>query len=165
MTLPKAPPSTQLMAKQNKLCPACCRSSQTIKPAAPKPSAVKNQRCQPEASAKKENAAPLLCARTRLKKLVTGSLAPSCMLPMMSSLLNWSARMMISAIASQCSMRMPPLPPRAIRRPAGTRPRRTGCSRSVRTRWGVPGRCPHPSQALRHSASSARTWPLWRRGC
>jgi hypothetical protein len=33
--------------------------------------AVKNQRCQPEASARKENAAPVLCTRTTLKKLVT----------------------------------------------------------------------------------------------
>jgi len=39
--------------------------------AAPMPMAVKNQRCQPDAEARKENAAPVLCTRTTLKKLVT----------------------------------------------------------------------------------------------
>ena len=34
------------------------------------PMPVKNQRCHPEAEAKKEKAAPLLCTRTRLKKEV-----------------------------------------------------------------------------------------------
>ena len=38
---------------------------------------LKNQRCQPEASDRNEKAAPLLWARTRLKKLVTSVLAPS----------------------------------------------------------------------------------------
>jgi|GEM_PF-5146542 len=42
-----------------------------MKPAAAMPMAVKNQRCQPEAAARNENAAPLLWARTTLKKLVT----------------------------------------------------------------------------------------------
>jgi hypothetical protein len=35
------------------------------------PIPVKNQRCQPPALARKEKAAPVLCARTMLKKLVT----------------------------------------------------------------------------------------------
>jgi hypothetical protein len=39
--------------------------------AAPMPRAVKNHRCQPEAEAKNENAAPGLCTRTMLKKDVT----------------------------------------------------------------------------------------------
>jgi hypothetical protein len=38
---------------------------------------VKNQRCQPDAPARNENAAPSLCTRTRLKKLVTVVLSPS----------------------------------------------------------------------------------------
>ena len=37
----------------------------------PRPSAVNSQRCQPPAAARKENAAPGLCTRTRLKKPVT----------------------------------------------------------------------------------------------
>src|ERR1700674_3422741 len=38
--------------------------------------AVKNQRCQPPASARKLNAAPELCIRTRLKKGVTSRTSP-----------------------------------------------------------------------------------------
>src|SRR6185312_6011138 len=38
--------------------------------------AVKNQRCQPPAPARKLNAAPVLCVRTRLKKPVTSSTSP-----------------------------------------------------------------------------------------
>ena len=45
------------------------RSIQTMNTAAATPMPVKNQRCQPEAAARKENAAPVLCARTMLKKL------------------------------------------------------------------------------------------------
>jgi hypothetical protein len=37
---------------------------------------VKNQRCQPP-PARNENAAPVLCTRTMLKKLVTVVLSPS----------------------------------------------------------------------------------------
>jgi hypothetical protein len=48
-----------------------------MNPAAAMPSAVKNQRCQPPADARKENAAPVLCTRTRLKKDVTTVLSPS----------------------------------------------------------------------------------------
>ena len=108
MTLPTAPPSTKLIAKQNNFSLALLCSSQTMTTAATVPRPVKNQRCQPDASAKNENAAPLLCARTMLKKSVTGRLSPSCMLPMMSTLVNWSASTIKSAMASQCSNRMPP---------------------------------------------------------
>ncbi|EKD99156.1 MAG: hypothetical protein ACD_23C00101G0002 [uncultured bacterium] len=41
------------------------------------PMMVKNQRCQPPALARKENAAPLLCTRTILKKEVTLVLSPN----------------------------------------------------------------------------------------
>jgi hypothetical protein len=44
--------------------------------AATNPNTVKNQRCHPEAPARNENAAPLLCTRTMLKKLVTVVLSP-----------------------------------------------------------------------------------------
>lgn len=39
--------------------------------AAAMPSPMKNQRCQPLASARNENAAPVLCTRTMLKNEVT----------------------------------------------------------------------------------------------
>jgi len=48
-----------------------------MKAAAPTPTAVKNQRCQPPAPARKEKAAPVLCTRTMLKKLVMVVLSPS----------------------------------------------------------------------------------------
>ena len=66
-----APPRMQASAKENSLCPACERSIQMMKTAAATPMAVKNQRCQPEAPARNEKAAPVLWARTTLKKLVT----------------------------------------------------------------------------------------------
>ena len=70
-TLPTAPPKIQASANANSFCSECPRSSVTIKMAAPTPMAVKNQRCQPDDWARNENAAPVLCTRTTLKKLVT----------------------------------------------------------------------------------------------
>ncbi|MCY1235041.1 hypothetical protein D9M72_476450 [compost metagenome] len=70
-TLPMAPPRMQAIANEKSFWPACDRSIQTMKIAAATPMAVKNQRCQPEWSARNEKAAPVLCARTTLKKLVT----------------------------------------------------------------------------------------------
>ena len=58
-------------AKQNSRCVGWLRSIQTMKPDATKPNTTKNQRCQPEAPARKENAAPVLCTRTTLKNGVT----------------------------------------------------------------------------------------------
>ena len=49
---------------------------------------VKNQRCQPEAVESKENAAPLLCTRTKLKNEVTVWLSPKLKLPTISNLVN-----------------------------------------------------------------------------
>ena len=66
-----APPRMQASANENSFCPLWERSIQVMKMAAAMPMAVKNQRCQPPAPARKEKAAPLLCTRTTLKKLVT----------------------------------------------------------------------------------------------
>ena len=71
MTLPTAPPRIMLKLKANSFCPGCERSSQTMNSEAATASATKNQRCQPPAPARNENAAPVLWARTMLKKLVT----------------------------------------------------------------------------------------------
>ena len=60
-----------LRLKANSLCPAWARSNQVMNTTAASASAMKNQRCQPPALARNENAAPVLCARTTLKKLVT----------------------------------------------------------------------------------------------
>ncbi len=71
-----APPRMQASANAKSFCPGCERSIQTMNTAAATPTAVKNQRCQPPAEARKENAAPVLCTRTTLKKLVTVVLSP-----------------------------------------------------------------------------------------
>ena len=49
---------------------------------------VKNQRCQPEALDNIENAAPLLCTRTRLKNEEMVWLSPKAKLPTTSNLVN-----------------------------------------------------------------------------
>ena len=53
------------------------------------------------APARNENAAPVLCTRTRLKNEVTVRLSPSSKKPMISAFVNWSSRITASAIASQ----------------------------------------------------------------
>ena len=64
-------------AKQNSFCVGYLRSCQVISTVAPTPMPTNSQRCQPPWSARKEKAAPVLCARTMLKKLVTGVLSHS----------------------------------------------------------------------------------------
>src|SRR5260221_7346903 len=53
--------------------------------------AVKNQRCQPPAPARKLNAAPALCIRTRLKNGVTSSTSPGAKAPLTQALVARSA--------------------------------------------------------------------------
>ena len=77
MTLPTAPPRMQARAKLNSRWPLCALSIHRMNSAAQTPRAVKNQRCQPPAEARNEKAAPVLCTRTMLKKLVTTVLSPS----------------------------------------------------------------------------------------
>ncbi len=48
-----------------------------MKPAAATPMPVNSHRCQPDESASSENAAPVLWARTMLKKPLTVVLSPS----------------------------------------------------------------------------------------
>jgi len=57
--------------KANSFWSGCWRNCHTMNSVAATPIPVKNQRCQPPALARKEKAAPVLCARTMLKKLVT----------------------------------------------------------------------------------------------
>ncbi|OIQ69224.1 hypothetical protein GALL_491780 [mine drainage metagenome] len=66
----------QARAKANNFCPACDLSNQMMTVAATRPMPVNSQRCQPSELARNENAAPLLCTRTTLKKLVTTVLSP-----------------------------------------------------------------------------------------
>ena len=52
------------------------------------PTPVKNQRCQPDAPARNEKAAPLLWTLTRLKNEVNGVESPSWKAPRISTLLS-----------------------------------------------------------------------------
>ena len=64
------------MAKQKNFCSGCLRSCQTMSSVAITPMPTNSQRCQPPCSARKEKAAPVLCARTMLKKPVMGVQSP-----------------------------------------------------------------------------------------
>src|SRR5512145_279619 len=86
-----APPRMHDSAKPNRRCPGWLRSIHTMNTDAPMPMAVKNQRCQPPAPARNENAAPVLCTRTTLKKDVTGTLSPHWKFARISHLVAWSA--------------------------------------------------------------------------
>src|SRR5882762_11751586 len=57
--------------------------------------------CQPGASARKLNAAPLLNTRTRLKKPVSTRRSPGAKLPSTAHLTTWSATTIAAASANQ----------------------------------------------------------------
>ena len=59
------------------LLPGWVRSMYTMNTVATTPMPVNSQRCQPDAAARKEKAAPVLCARTMLKKDVMVVESPS----------------------------------------------------------------------------------------
>jgi hypothetical protein len=63
--------------RQNIFSPGCLRSCQTMSTVANHADATNSQRCQPLPSARKEKAAPVLWARTMLKKPVMGVQSPS----------------------------------------------------------------------------------------
>ncbi len=172
MTLPSAPPMIIVTAKQNSFCVGWLRIIQTMKAEAARPRPTKNQRCQPEAPARKEKAAPVLCTRTRLKKSVTRRLSPSVKLAMTSVLVSWSSTITSAARPSHSPRPgpppapraplpstaapppdLPPLPAPAIRPPRAPRRRRRGCGCSGRRSSGAPGH----GRRRRASASSART--------
>ena len=73
--LPSAPPMMSAMPTQKKRLPPRF-SSHSMKAHAIDAIAMKSQRCQPSAPAKKLNAAPELKASTRLKNDVTGHSSP-----------------------------------------------------------------------------------------
>ena len=81
-----APPRISASAQQNRRWPPCRRSIQTMKTAATAPRPMKNQRCQPLAPARNENAAPVLWARTMLKNGVMVRQSPSSKLRAISGL-------------------------------------------------------------------------------
>ena len=72
-----APPRMLASEKQNSFCPGCLRNCQTMSSVAATPMPTNSQRCQPPAPARNEKAAPVLWARTMLKKPVIGVQSPS----------------------------------------------------------------------------------------
>jgi hypothetical protein len=61
MRLPTAPPSTRASAQANHFCsPGMRRNQKTMKTLTPIESVANSQRCQPPASRRKLNAAPVL---------------------------------------------------------------------------------------------------------
>src|SRR5260221_5551921 len=70
--------------------------------------AVKNQRCQPPAPARKLNAAPALCIRTRLKNGVTSSTSPGAKAPLTQALVARSAMTIARLTTSHRIQRAPP---------------------------------------------------------
>ena len=66
ITLPSAPPTISASASGSNFSPRGSRQSHAISAAhTTKPSAMKNPRCQPDASARMLNAAPVLCSSVK----------------------------------------------------------------------------------------------------
>src|SRR5664280_1290309 len=111
-----------------------------MKAAATAPRPMKNQRCQPEALARNEKAAPVLWAWTMSSTRLTVCVSPSAKLWLTTALVSWSIRITASAIASQGRIDADFLvamvtPPCALRR------RRTGCWCSARRSSDATDRC------------------------
>src|SRR3970282_1839465 len=98
--LPSAPPRMKASARQNSFSVSCLRSNQTINTEATTAMRLNNQSCIPPASLRKLNAAPVLCASTRLKNDVMATLSPKTKWLLIAALLNWSRRMTMAEIAN-----------------------------------------------------------------
>jgi hypothetical protein len=88
MTLPTAPPITIAIANANSFCAGLRRSRYTMNAEAASARPMKNQRCQPPASASSDQAMPVFSSRTRSKKPVTRRLSPSRKSPTTRALVN-----------------------------------------------------------------------------
>ncbi len=89
------------MEKQKNFCWGCLRSCQMMSTVAITPMPTNSQRCQPSWLARKENAAPVLWARTRLKKLVMGAQSPYSKMFRIHCLVIWSTKISSAAQISQ----------------------------------------------------------------
>src|SRR6056297_74094 len=78
-----------------------------MKATKPTASTMKNQRCQPDPSLSRENAAPSLCQRTQVNIGSTGTASPSSMVRTTQTLTNWSMAATAAPSPSHLSMRKP----------------------------------------------------------
>src|SRR5205807_6670023 len=101
MRLPSAPPRTSASPAQNIGRRGERKRSTLTKTAATREKTTNSGVCQPGASARKLNAAPLLSTRTRLKKSLSARRSPGAKLPSTAHLATWSATTTAAAIANQ----------------------------------------------------------------
>src|ERR1700704_2020111 len=101
MTLPSAPPRISASPAQNAGRPGERKSSTLTMTAATREKTTNSGVCQPGASARKLNAAPLLNTRTRLKKPVSTRRSPGAKLASTANLATWSATTITAASANQ----------------------------------------------------------------
>src|SRR3989454_766219 len=101
MTLPSAPPRISASPPQNIGCGGERKSSTLTMTTATREKATNSGVCQPGASARKLNAAPLLNTRTRSKKPLSARRSPGAKLPSEAHLAAWSATTTAPAAANQ----------------------------------------------------------------
>src|SRR5438105_2330392 len=101
MTLPSAPPRISASPAQDIARAGERKRSALTMTAATREKTTSSGVCQPGASARKLNAAPLLSTRTRLKKPVSTRRSPGAKLPSTAHLASWSATTIAAAIANQ----------------------------------------------------------------
>src|SRR2546426_5807623 len=101
MRLPSAPPRISASPPQNIGCGGERKSSTLTMTAAAREKTTSSGVCQPGASARKLNAAPLLNTRTRLKKPVSTRRSPGAKPPSTAALAAWSATTIAAASANQ----------------------------------------------------------------
>src|SRR5213592_1582645 len=101
MRLPSAPPRISASPPQNIGCGGERKSSTLTMTAATREKATNSGVCQPGASARKLNAAPLLNTRTRSKKPLSARRSPGAKLPSTAHLAAWSATTIAAAVANQ----------------------------------------------------------------
>src|SRR5688572_2799814 len=105
MTLPSAPPTTSARPAQNRRLPGLRTISVPHTSAATRAKTMKSGVCQPCASARKLNAAPLLQTSTRLKKPVSSTRGSRpAKKPSTAHLASWSAAMIAADSANHLYM-------------------------------------------------------------
>src|SRR5688572_18987771 len=103
ITLPSAPPRIEASPAQNIRRPGERTSSTETMSAAPRAKAISSGVCQPGASARMLNAAPLLNTSTRLRNSVSSRRSPGAKRASASHLLSWSTMTMAAEAANQGS--------------------------------------------------------------
>src|SRR5882672_6901386 len=153
--LPSAPPSTKVSPAEKRRSLECLARRNTMAAVAAAAIPMNSALCQPPASARKLNAAPRLCASTRLKNGAISRTSPKRRLELIATLLAWSARARSSASASHGAMRFRFS---GFMRTAGAHRNRRGFARSARKSpgdSGPPGRGAARAQATARCVSDS----------